>query len=259
MRTPLRSAAMAFTMFSIFPMPEVEWKEENMKYMLCALPLVGAAVGAGLWLWEALCRWLEAGSLLRAVGLTLIPVALSGGIHMDGFCDTVDALSSHAPPERKREILKDPRTGAFGAMAVPAELLLYAGLCAELPLGERTALALALHQIMARALGGLAGTVFPMSGGRGLLASFRAGATGKAPWILGGWVVLAGAGLVWLAPVSGLVSLLACGLCLFYVYRMARREFGGMSGDLAGYLITVSQLVLLACFVISERVVSLWF
>ena len=64
MRTPLRSAAMAFTMFSIFPMPEVEWKEENMKYMLCALPLVGAAVGAGLWLWEALCRWLEAGSLL---------------------------------------------------------------------------------------------------------------------------------------------------------------------------------------------------
>ena len=49
MRTPLRSAAMAFTMFSIFPMPEVEWKEENMKYMLCALPLVGAAVGAGLW------------------------------------------------------------------------------------------------------------------------------------------------------------------------------------------------------------------
>ena len=255
----LETILVAFAMFSAIPLPRVDWNGRNMRYALCAFPLVGLAVGGALWCWWWLCGLLGLGQLLAAAGMTLLPILVSGGIHMDGFCDTVDALSSHAPPERKREILKDPRTGAFGAMAVPAELLLYAGLCAELPLGERTALALALHQIMARALGGLAGTVFPMSGGRGLLASFRAGATGKAPWILGGWVVLAGAGLVWLAPVSGLVSLLACGLCLFYVYRMARREFGGMSGDLAGYLITVSQLVLLACFVISERVVSLWF
>lgn len=259
MRVLLRSVAMSFTMFSIFPMPKVEWREENMRYMLCALPLVGAAVGAGLWLWDLLCGWLEMGGFLWAVGLTLIPLALSGGIHMDGFCDTVDALSSHAGPDRKREILKDPRTGAFGAMAAAADLLLYAGLCAELSPGSGTALALTLHQVMARALGGLAGTAFPMSGGKGLLASFRAGAAGKAPWILGGWAALAGAGMIWLSPVSGGLCALAAAGCLLYVYRMARREFGGMSGDLAGYLITVSQPVLLACYILGERVVRLWF
>ena len=44
----LRSIAMAFAMFSRIPMPRIEWKKENMRYMLCALPLVGAAIGLAL-------------------------------------------------------------------------------------------------------------------------------------------------------------------------------------------------------------------
>ena len=43
MRTLFRSLAMAFSMFSKIPVPMVEWKKENMKYMLCALPLVGVS------------------------------------------------------------------------------------------------------------------------------------------------------------------------------------------------------------------------
>ena len=39
MKDVLRSAAMAFLMFSVIPMPRVEWKKENMRYMLCCLPL----------------------------------------------------------------------------------------------------------------------------------------------------------------------------------------------------------------------------
>ena len=48
----LRSIAMAFAMFSRIPMPRIEWKKENMRYMLCALPLVGAALGLALTIWE---------------------------------------------------------------------------------------------------------------------------------------------------------------------------------------------------------------
>ena len=52
----LRSIVMAFCMFSRIPMPNVEWKNENMRYMLCAFPLVGAVIGLILWLWQLLCR-----------------------------------------------------------------------------------------------------------------------------------------------------------------------------------------------------------
>ncbi|MBO5973153.1 MAG: adenosylcobinamide-GDP ribazoletransferase, partial [Clostridia bacterium] len=97
MKDIFRSVAMAFSMFSSIPTPRVEWKDSNMKYMLCALPLVGGVIGAVMVLWYVLCDALNVGRILYAAGMVLIPLLVSGGIHLDGFCDTVDALASHAP------------------------------------------------------------------------------------------------------------------------------------------------------------------
>ena len=106
----------AFSTFSVFPTPRIEWDEFSLKNVLAALPLVGAAVGGFLCLYFWLSGLLELPAILSAVVFTILPVALSGGIHMDGFADTVDALSSHAEPEKKRAILKDPHCGAFAVI-----------------------------------------------------------------------------------------------------------------------------------------------
>lgn len=45
--------------------------------------------------------------------LILIPVLITGGIHLDGLLDTADALSSYKTKEEKLEILKDSHAGAF--------------------------------------------------------------------------------------------------------------------------------------------------
>ena len=259
MKTLFRSIAMAFSMFSVVPMPMVEWKKENMKYMLCALPLVGVLIGAALWVWHLLCRWLALGDILFAAGMTLIPLALSGGIHMDGFCDTVDALSSHAAPERKREILKDSHAGAFAIIFTAAYFLLYFALCTELQRVWPVILIAGIHHVFARAVGALAGVAFPASGSTGLLASFREGAAKRAVWILLLWCVVCAAALIVLSPVSGLFCVLAAVVLLLGLRMMSLKEFGGMSGDLAGYLITLSELVLLACFIFAEKVVFLCF
>ena len=50
--------------------------------------------------------------------LLLIPVLVSGGIHLDGLLDTSDALNSYQPREKKLEILKDSNAGAFAIIAV---------------------------------------------------------------------------------------------------------------------------------------------
>ena len=65
----LRSIAMAFAMFSRIPMPRIEWKKENMRYMLCALPLVGAVIGLALMLWVWVCLRLKIGQTLFAAAL----------------------------------------------------------------------------------------------------------------------------------------------------------------------------------------------
>ena len=44
---------------------------------------------------------------------------------------------------------------------------------------------------------------------------------------------------------------------LAWLHRFARKEFGGMSGDLAGFLLQLSELVMLAVLVFATKVVML--
>ena len=73
-------------MYSRIPMPPIEWKEENRRYALCFFPLIGAVIGAVMLGWQWLCNVLGAGDMLFAVGCTVIPIAITGGIHLDFRC-----------------------------------------------------------------------------------------------------------------------------------------------------------------------------
>ncbi len=84
----------------------------------------GAVLGLLLLAWSALADLLTLTPQLRAAGAVLLPLAYTGGIHMDGFCDTCDALASHQDRARKLEILKDSRVGAFAVLGCVSYLLL---------------------------------------------------------------------------------------------------------------------------------------
>lgn len=250
MKTLFRSIDMAFSMFSVIPMPLVEWKQENMKYMLCSLPLVGAVIGASLYLWYLITGGFGFSQLLTAAGFTLIPVAISGGIHLDGFCDTVDAVSSHAAPEKKREILKDSHAGAFAIIWLSFYMIMYFALSGE---AENIKL-LVIVPLLSRAAGAFAGTAFPSSGKEGLLKSFRDGASKKATGILILWCIALLAAMAFVSPLCGALSAAAVVICELSVRKMALKEFGGMSGDIAGFMISVTELALLLALVLSEKI-----
>ena len=257
MKDLMRSVVMAFSMFSVVPTPRVAWKDENMRFMLAALPLVGAVIGLALWGYLALSALLRLQSVLTAVGLTLLPLILSGGIHLDGFMDTADALGSRAEPEKKRAILKDPHAGAFAVIAVAAYLLLYAACCTELPATWQTACFLGLTHVAARASGALLCTAVPPWSGQGLQKTFHDASARSAGYLLGVWLLLSGAALVILYPVGGGAALAAAALCFVAVWRVSIKQFGGMSGDLAGFLITLTELAMLFAYVIAERAVAI--
>ncbi|MEN6595015.1 MAG: adenosylcobinamide-GDP ribazoletransferase [Clostridiaceae bacterium] len=253
----LRSVAMAFLMFSRVPMPKVEWKPENMRFALAALPLVGVLIGALLWGWAWLCGALSLGKVLFAAGMTLLPLLVSGGIHLDGFCDTVDALSSHASMERKREILKDPHTGAFAVIGVCAYFLATFALYTELP-NEKSAVLLAcLIPVLSRGAGALASFCTP-SDGAGLLHTMRSSADRRAAVvILAVWYALGAAGMLLLSPLLGGGMALTAALCAVLTVRLSKREFGGMSGDLAGFCIQVCELGMLCGLIFLQKAVAL--
>ena len=75
----LQTMAVAFAMFSALPVPQFTWNSKNMRYALCAFPLIGGVIGA-LW---SLCGALPLPDMIRAGGFCLIPVLVTGGIHLD--------------------------------------------------------------------------------------------------------------------------------------------------------------------------------
>ena len=249
--TLLETIAVAFAMFSAVPVPQPVWNEKNMRYALCAFPLVGAVCGLAWWGWAALAAQLSFPALLRAAGLCLAPVLVTGGIHLDGYADTCDALASCAAPQKKQEILKDPHCGAFAVIRLCTYFTAYLGLCAAAPYTPRAALCMGLGFVLIRALSGYAVAAFPLAKNTGLAHTFATGADRAAVRsVLLALSALIAAGMMWAGGLWGAAMVIAAGLVFWRYSRVAQKQFGGVSGDLAGWFLQKAELWMLAALAV---------
>lgn len=246
----LQTIFVAFSMFSALPVPQFEWNSRNMRYMMCAFPLVGVVCGVGWWAWSAVCGFFPVPALLRGAVLCLIPALITGGVHLDGYADTCDALASHAEPAKKQEILKDSHCGAFAVIRLCTYFVLHLALCTALEPTPRALWCMGLAFLLERALSGLAISRFPLAKNTGLAHTFATAADKKrVGWILLILCALLGACMIWLGGVAG-AAMLVMGLLVFWRYRrMADRQFGGISGDLAGWFLQKAELWMLVALV----------
>ncbi len=250
----LRSLATAFLMYSKIPVPRVEWRDENRRYALCFFPLIGAVIGAVFLLWRRFCRYAELGSLLNAAVCTAIPILITGGIHLDGFCDVSDAVSSCAERPRKLEILSDPHIGAFAAIKLAFYLLIQTALFSETA-SLRAEIVIALGFVISRALSGLAAVVFRNAKRSGSLWAFTEPAHRTVTLaVLGVIIAVCAAAIVIASPLCGGAAVIAC-IAAFVGYRLfSYKQFGGITGDTAGWFLQVCELSILAAAVIGEKV-----
>ena len=196
----LRATGMAFALYSRIPMPPLDWESGARRYTLYAFPLVGLAVGGGLLLWTWLAGALGLGQPLWAAGMTAIPLLITGGIHLDGFCDVCDALASHQSRERKLEIMADPHVGAFAVQGCGLLLLLTFGLWCQAERTDGTLwAALLLVPALSRGLSAFAALTLPNARGGGLLAAVT-GAGRRGRWLPLCAALLCAAGLAALEP-----------------------------------------------------------
>ncbi len=236
----LQTIAVAFAMFSAVPVPQFDWNEKNMRYALCAFPLIGAVIGV---LWCA-CGALPLPLLVRAGGFCLVPVWITGGIHLDGYADTCDALSSYGDRAKKLEILKDPHCGAFAVIRLCSYFLAYFVLCTGVVFAPRTGLLWTLALVLERALSGLAVAAFPLARNTGLAHTFASAADKAA--VRNVLAVLAAVLAAALLAAGGWAMVLAAVLCFARYYTVADQQFGGITGDLAGWFLQRCELWMLA-------------
>ena len=142
-----------------------------------AAPVAGAVVGLIGALVLALTALLGLPLLLRA-GLAMAAlVAATGALHEDGLADVADGFGGGTTRERKLEIMRDSRIGAYGAIALALALILRVGaLAAALDGGFwRGSLSLILVAALSRV-----GALTPLA----LLPPARADGAGAAAGLL---------------------------------------------------------------------------
>ena len=172
-------------------------------------PLDRLAIGLLLCGWVWLAGRLQIGAALFSGVATALPVLITGGIHLDGFCDTLDALGSRQPQERKLEILKDSNSGAFAVIGCGLYFLLTFVFWMEwYPQGRYTWM-LALGFVLSRTLSGLSVVRFPCAKNSGLLAMFsHAAAKKRTAWVLFGYLILCGGAMLLFGTFVGAAVLL---------------------------------------------------
>lgn len=247
------SFKIAFSMYSKLPMPKSEWNRENLSYALIYFPWIGGAIGLVTYGIFCLKEWCEAqgagvSDFTFTVSMVIVPVLITGGIHMDGFMDTQDALSSYQTKERRLEILKDPHAGAFAVLSCAMYFLCYTGIYASLT--ERSVRVAAIGFLLSRTLSGLSVVTFPQAKKDGLAATFAENAAKeKVRIVLCCYLAVLCAAMIIAGKGAGIAAAIAAGVMFFRYYRMAVKNFGGITGDLAGYFLQICEIFIAAAAV----------
>lgn len=201
-----------------------------------AYPLIGSGVGA------LVAATIRAGAALGVPPLPAAALALAagalftGGLHEDGFADTVDALSGGRTAERRSAILRDSRIGAHGALALGLVVLVRASALAALPAPGVVPAAVAASVIARTAILPVLLLARPARSD-GLGASLATAGRRRAVVGIALGVALACPLAPWRAIVAGLLA--GAGFAVW----AARRRFGGYTGDLLGAAAILGETV----------------
>lgn len=217
-----------------------------MKYVFCFFPWVGAMIGGCLFAWLHLCGRCQVGSLCRTMIGAAIPLFLTGGFHVDGFMDTMDALHSYQSRESKLEILKDSHIGAFAVIMLAVYGMVYLGAFSEIKTEELQRIVCGGF-FLSRCLCGISAVSFPLAKKEGMLFVFADRAhkgVVKASLYLQG-VFCIGLMLYWHFAAGLLTAGCAIVSLIYYFYR-SRKEFGGVTGDTAGCFVVLCEGCMMA-------------
>lgn len=233
MRSLWASFSLAWQLLTIIPLPGGSGSKipsATFGSSLHWFPLVGFLLGASLVMIDRLL-----GSFFPPVVWNMVILALyvlvTGGLHLDGWADTVDALSGGRDPDHRLMILRDSRIGALGATGLMLILgLRYAGLLA-LPVGLREGMLFCMPAIGRWAMViGCWGVVYPRS--EGLAAQFIRTVTWRDVLVA---TTVVGLGLwgMFDAVIAVILMIVVC-LVVRSVVWWISKKFGGITGDVLG-------------------------
>jgi len=232
---------MTFGMFCTVPMPG-HWDESCADRMMPCLPIVGALVGAIWWGAAELMSFSGIHTMIAAAVLMLVPFLAAGFIHLDGYMDTSDAVLSRRSYEEMVRILKDPHTGAFAVVMIAVLFTLqFAASYAVVDTGRNLAL-LAVVPVVSRCGSAMSVLCLKAAPHSSYLSLFKRN-TGSAHKVVTCYLAACTFAVAWLiGGITGLVVVASVTLSFIVTMVYVYRCFKGVSGDLTGFSLVISEL-----------------
>lgn len=234
--------------FTIIPMPIVEWKNSRIKYMPIFYPIVGLVIGMIIAIIEQYIRFNYGHLSLFTLSIVIVvlPILLTGGLHIDALMDTTDAHLSRKPREQKLKIMKDPTVGAFAVTWFVIFFIIKLAIVHELLL-QRVWLfyPLVFIPMISRFIIGSMLINSKFASKEGLAKMYDGLASNTLRLVQ---LVLMFLFFAFVCIIDFDFTYVLGGVFIFYLYYkyiFCYRQFGGITGDLVGAFLELSELLML--------------
>jgi len=219
--------------------------------MMAWYPVVGLVLGLLLALLAAAINYGSQVIIAPFLGPALVLAVwagLTGALHLDGWADFCDAMFVHASPEKRLQIMDDPRLGSFGATGLAVLLLVklaaLQGVLRMLTLRPILIPLLIVAPVLARTAIVWVSWSFPLAKSDGMAAHFKKGLTRRDLFAALATALVVSVCCGW----RGAVCIIVAAFTACLIGRVAVRKIGGITGDVLGATVEVVEtMVLVAC------------
>ncbi len=240
------------------PVPSrIEFSEDDLVKGVIFAPLAGILIG----LLPAAAYYLLSGAgliPLAAASAVVLNILLTGGLHLDGLADTADGFFSYRNKERILEIMKDSRIGTNGALALVIILLMKFSIILSL-IPEHAVIFLVITPAAARMTIAWSAGLSPYArneSGMGKAMVEKTGIKEILFSIIITAVLVAAVFRFSLIMLPAAVVISAAGFA-FIFSRYSLKKIGGMTGDVIGAVIELTEVVILALLLAFETIPAL--
>ena len=236
---------MAWGNFITLPCPSRKWDGKLKNLMLAMLPSVGVVVGVLFFVLMGAAEKLRLPDMVTTVAAEFYMFYIHGFMHLDGFMDCTDAIMSRRDIEERQRIMKDPTVGSFAVVMVCFLLITWFA-CFYTVASKYWTLMYAV------ASGGYQVLKYNPIGHSQYVEDYEEKNRGKcrtvtlmqlAVYMLIYYFVIR---YVLAFPVDFMIRMgcvhLAAAAAAAFAGAHARKQLGGMSGDIAGYSIIWGEL-----------------
>lgn len=246
---PFIIALTLLTRLPVGRLVSAEWSAKQYQHSVYCYPLVGALIGAFIYLLMMVLPTAVPAMLTAALVLT-VWVGLTGALHLDGLADALDGyFAAHKDPSKALAVMRDPACGAMAVVGLIIVLLLK--FTALVSLGSLAAVTVFVACILGRAAAMLVmnTTAYARENEDGIATDLVHPTATKMTLFL---VIISCLVPLFILPLKIAVIVLALTAVLVWWWRrLWIKLINGFTGDCLGALIELTETLVLLILAIA--------